>query len=145
MDDERVQLSKTYQRHRKARLKGASAPKQRKTKVRTARRKVDPAVVRERMRKVRENIKVSVNLTLNHSINGVSYGPGTVQVPSILAQELKYREERARDVEAKLQGTRGMIIGARGRTGQISVRQVPVETFQSQLESADAFDSISGK
>ena len=71
--------------------------------------------------------EITVDLTLRHNLNGTIYGPGPTRLPRALAESLLQTEANQ---NADLHSDRGFIIGPRGPGGQ-SVRQVPVETFNS--------------
>lgn len=56
------------------------------------------------------NRPVKVRLTIKHSINGMQYGPGTIEVPFSLASSLLENEQRNVKEEQRLFENRGHLI-----------------------------------
>lgn len=89
--------------------------------------------------------QVTVVLKMAHNQNGIIYGPGKITVSQDLAIELTSAEQMASQSDDAFYGNRAVIIGGRGKTGAHLIKDVPVETFNSDLEDAQPFTSISGR
>ena len=59
---------------------------------------------------------VKVNLSIKHTVNGISYGPGTIEVPLSLALSLAENEQRNVAEEHALFQKRAHVIMPGGRT-----------------------------
>jgi len=78
---------------------------------------------------------VEVTLLLKHSVNGKSFGPGTVFVPASLAQMFLCTEDRAIEKERSLVQQRAYIIQV-GRHGATK-REVPYAKFDQILANSE--------
>lgn len=96
--------------------------------------------------KAKLNSLITVTLTIQHTRNGVNYGPGTGELPRALALELLAEEQTQRKVEARFQGAPSFIIGPRSKAGKVKVVEVPAETFEIPYDNPNLYaDRIDGK
>jgi len=89
---------------------------------------------RKRAKKVKP---VTIVLKNPFSINGVAYGPGTVEVSANLAATLQEQDRRVEAAEQKLFDKRAFIV--QGRRGAV---QVPPEKFNELLGASEPFTTV---
>lgn len=86
---------------------------------------------------------VTVTLRCSHTINGVPYGPGIIQVPLGMRQTLLEQEGRSNTYTDTWQQERAFVIGPRGASGH-SLRPVHPSFFQTEEMNAPEAASASG-
>mgnify|MGYP001603291879 CR=1 FL=1 len=99
----------------------------------------------ENLAKARLNQPITITLQLQHTRNGVNYGPGTGKLPRSLALELLAEEQAHRRAETRFYGAKSAIIGPRDKRGQVRVIDVPSETFELPYDNPNLYaDRIDG-
>ena len=100
---------------------------------------------KERGQRLAMMAPITVTLTLRHTVNNDSYGPGQVTIPRHLALTFQAAEYRYAKAEERFYSTRSAIIGPKVRGAHVVV-PVANETFEDSWTNPRIIsNSVSGK